>query len=1205
MSWLEKIVGVFADKALIPKVENVITECIDTSILDKQIDQKERDCLLDKYGNKQYYASLDKYITNNNIISLLISAARGKTNIQPIDKSDFLEKNNKEFINQYPQYKNTVAMYDITTVFAEIYDHVFWAINLINPHTQLGKLQNDMHRSEAESQYREDRIFAMLQDISEKLNEMPMAPIIGVVDIATQELGPCSDEINRFTQKIKDIETEYQCSNQFEEALSQYLELLQSITSILRGQPQSQIDTLICTLNCNVALCQSNLGNVDRAFRSLSTIQPEVASNSRTYHFVYAAIIINHNITEKYATAKEHLDQSLSIDSAYSRAFMLRQYLISLMGQMDCNTNIEELNNHFAVILTSGDDRRLIADYYMNRGLIYRAYGEPLTAISDFSRAIEYGYDSIVANFNIAAALYNQATLGVSKDIRVLFPAIDYSLMLHAMEILRTILADKQTNNQIDCVVKKLALSLYVSSCGLLGISHKLTPVKTYLCLAEEYETTRALLLGSDDKLTNDEISLLDDKDQLLINIRSLLDAKSYSKIENEIVNLINANSKSLSSPVFYILLQIYIISKQPAKYWQYRDIAIAQGVFGTPINIMDACVYELEGNISKSKIICDDIANTSNYYPILENVLRFYERNLYDEECSNLFLRIHDLWKKKSINIDDTNSFYSNLFSFFIKQHNPIVEKLLTEITPDDDTSIQCYYHINAAYYEAINDVTSLYNSLEKIDQYTFNFQVILNMVVCLRWLFKLDDAYTMGSNLLDNPIDEKDKVKVFWLISDILLLNNKTDDSYEWAKKAHDLTALNPYEPSHQAFLTRCVRCGRHDGLSNILEYKNEHPVVVNWFQAFSISDNKNFIEQIAQQFPDLGNLEDKEKEVSDLYRKGNMPINMVLRYYNGEWWKLFQFAETNKLNIWLGDKAMLEDEKNLITDALVVDAQTLIIMAYYGCLKVLQKIKCIHISYGSIATLQYCYISSESDYIVELIKWLTSTNNITYDPDGFIDEDSIPTKAFSRDFISGCNLALRNKIPFLYYDHLARKLKSAVEIGIPKEIQFISIPALCYLIERDHPNELSQMLYNLLKGCAFISFSADTIIYQISKNNYQVSKKILEPFLICKSSYDMESFAAVYLQSIYRLQKDHLDSSIVLAKIIISDASRVWRRGTHYRDMAESFSDSDAMHKATAIHSYVSSIFKGVRGIFLNLPRELIEPCAALERLVSETV
>ncbi len=69
----------------------------------------------------------------------------------------------------------------------------------------------------------------------------------------------------------------------------------------------------------------------------------------------------------------------------------------------------------------------------------------------------------------------------------------------------------------------------------------------------------------------------------------------------------------------------------------------------------------------------------------------------------------------------------------------------------------------------------------------------------------------------------------------------------------------------------------------------------------------------------------------------------------------------------------------------------------MAYYGCLKVLQKIKCIHISYGSIATLQYCYISSESDYIVELIKWLTSTNNITYEPDGFIDEDSIPTKAF----------------------------------------------------------------------------------------------------------------------------------------------------------------------------------------------------------------
>jgi len=99
-----------------------------------------------------------------------------------------------------------------------------------------------------------------------------------------------------------------------DDALSRYYELLQSITTKLRNQPENQIDALICSLYCNIALCQSNLGDAEKAFKSLNTISAPVAADSKTYHFVYASIIIQHTLSSQYDVAEQHLDRALEID---------------------------------------------------------------------------------------------------------------------------------------------------------------------------------------------------------------------------------------------------------------------------------------------------------------------------------------------------------------------------------------------------------------------------------------------------------------------------------------------------------------------------------------------------------------------------------------------------------------------------------------------------------------------------------------------------------------------------------------------------------------------------------------------------------------------------------------------------------------------------------------------------------------------------
>ena len=103
--------------------------------------------------------------------------------------------------------------------------------------------------------------------------------------------------------------------------------------------------------------------------------------------------------------------------------------------------------------------------------------------------------------------------------------------------------------------------------------------------------------------------------------------------------------------------------------------------------------------------------------------------------------------------------------------------------------------------------------------------------------------------------------------------------------------------------------------------------------------------------------------------------------------------------------------------------------------------------------------------------------------------------------------------------------------------------------------------------------------------AKHEFNVSADFLSPFLICKSDYDMESFAIVYLQAIHRLNDVHEDAAISLAKIILDDTFRVWRRGTYYRETAKNYDDSQALEKATRILHYVRTVLAGIKEIFPN--------------------
>lgn len=1208
MGLLSKLFGTvtstITENHIVPKAEVMVSSIYDNAVVDKKIAKEILEYVLEKYGQETFYNDLDSYITNNGLIENLIHTVRGKSNVQPSNQVEFATTNTYRFINQQKEYRNKgVQQKQIYDIFAWVFDFAFSKANSINPHTDSGKLQNELQRIDSASDWRDERTYAAIESLQREVTSLHAGIMSGSSIVCADEQVPesCPAEFETFTTNIKSIESEYQLKNQFEDAISKYYELLQSVSGNITGQNKKYADKLICTLNCNIALCQANLDEAGKAFRSLESIPKTTAEDSKTYHFVYAAVSIQHNESEKYSDAQIHLDRALKIDPQYHRAFLLRQYLYALIKAKECRANIEELNSHFSPVLSENSDQRLISDFYMNRGVIYLAYDDPFSASDDFKKAIEFGSNEVIAKLNLSAALYKQAVILLPKGERFFYPKVDYAKIGAVLTELKPIVTSVNIDTLQYKLIAEQAIKLFVSACTMIGARHGLSPLTKYLGLTRDYETTRALILGCHEELSDTTLSLLDETDRAFVHYRKLLENNEFDECGKELVELFTLSPERMSAPLFHILLQVFIATKDSESYWKYRSSAASAGVCGDLLDAMDACAFEIDGKPEQAKTLFNSIASTSDDYQLLDNTLRFFKRNMFNSECSALYLRIQELHEKGTILIEDLDEFYNGAIRFFVSINSPLAEDMIRRIAPQEVSSIN-FSRMQASIYSKTNDVGHLATCLSQIYGDMHNFQDGFNLALCQKWLMSYDCSLTTCFELSKASIENDNLVKLYWLISDLYLLKEDYDDSYAWAQKAHELMIQNPYDQSHQALFGRALRCGHQEGFAKILEYKKTHPVVVDWIEAFSIEKDENPVESLIKQLekfsPNAKSYSEQEKYLASKYRSQTIPINRLLEFYHNDLGQLFRFAEKNKIRISMGDRNQLQNEEKYINHHIAVDAQTLIILSYYGCLPALQSIEHIHINYGSLNTLQNYYLSFDYPYVHDLLRWIESADNITFHPDGFIEDGSTIIKALSRNFIASCVVSKDNNIPLLYSDSIAYACTAIPELNIFQKIAFVSIPALCNYYGQNYPESRDQMLYRLLTGCTFVSFSANTIINQIVSNNYSVSLEAMRPFLICKSDYDTKSFADVYLQAINGLYSQNHESAIKLSELIIDDTFRVWRRGTHYRMMAKEYNSIVDKARVLAISRYVFQIVAGIKQIVPNLSADLTQKCEELE-------
>lgn len=232
---------------------------------------------------------------------------------------------------------------------------------------------------------------------------------------------------------------------------------------------------------------------------------------------------------------------------------------------------------------------------------------------------------------------------------------------------------------------------------------------------------------------------------------------------------------------------------------------------------------------------------------------------------------------------------------------------------------------------------------------------------------------------------------------------------------------------------------------------------------------------------------------------------------------------------------------------------------------------------------------------------MKWIEKSENIVFHADGYLQVETELITALSRDFYACCGIALKLDIPLLYSDYVTPMCASFPEFKGIQGVNCVSIPALCHHHGKTSLVEQEQMLYRLLNGCTFINFTANTILQTLRDTEFESLNETLERFLICKSDYDMMSFAEVYLKALSLVCSEKSDAVLSFAEILLDNTIKVWRRGTSDRVWAVEYNVARSMDKAVRISSYALHMINGIKNIIPDLPTELKRKCEAFEKQV----
>ena len=1178
-------------KGLIKKGIEVATGIVEEKVADKakglwedkikypSVLAKTKERLMLIYGNKAFYNDIDKYCSQNNVMENLLENLSENDGNTKYSQTAFCDHHMRIFLDYYPKYaKDVLAKKEIFSLFDEMYSSIYEKVLLLPEHSQMGKMQIDMHIGNAEILERMNKLEELIVKQGISCVQPTSTSIAGQEDV-----GECSEEIEEYRKKANDLIKRHPPVEA--SAINEYLSLLSDIGIELRTESPKQVDQLICLLRSNISLCYCNIGNLELALENINKIKDDVGAESKVYNFVFAVIIITYSLSERYNEAECYLKKALDIDPKYDRAFLMLQYLNTLMNNDLPEHVIQKLDEKFANNTDIETDIK--NDYYIYRSYALRQNNQHTDAIKSLILAKENGCDSVQIDCNLGFIYYELAVKNVPKDKSVFRPDIDSQQLLKALEIYKNLIFDGKLD-ETPGFIKLRIIEVYVSCCSLLGIKHNLSPLENYLNLQGiEYEILRGLIFNTGNAIPPAHFELLKEEDILFARaINYIRGEGDYAQIKSTILDKDEIEISKIPEASMMLLVQMFVIEKDVDLYRKYKNY-IHSTRLKDILDCLDAYCLEIEGRIEEAKFILQKYSSSSTDYHLLWNIQNFYARNHFEDALGQTYLWMLRLLETNVICVENISELIERVVVHFVenKSYDCDVCSLFKYLAEDDERTwrLKCYY------YQSINDIPNLVFCTQKLYDKSRNVEHALNVIIGFRSMMKYDDALTFALAVKDqhSSMDNKLQVRLFKMISDIYLLGGEKDKSFDWATQANQLCKENPYDDTHCWYFMRGMRTGHSEVLKESIEYKNEHPVVIKWLSMFSIDENNpgqsilKQIEEFSGQSSD--DYQKREQEISKYYKAGLVSNAMILKNRSHDLPSFLNFVLTNKVKIFSGIIQQIEAEKPKLKDEVFVDATTLILLSELNVLDIFKDINKIYLTYDTINVLQtYCLTDSGSVIANKVLSWLNGSEKIILKERGYYYQpDKLMLDIFSDEILSCCYASQKHDIPMLSCESLFYQLMEVKEIDIP-DFNIVSIPTLCFS-KMAADQYQHQIIYRLLEKCTFVPFNAITIFYQIRNNSYVINPEQLKPFVQCNSTVDMISFANVYLATTAILHRRKKEVAVDFANMVIDNGIKIWNRGQYYRTWESDYEEYRI--KSKSIKEYCEYLITGLRELFVD--------------------
>lgn len=1150
MALAETIVTWVMDQLVDRTFSSAIEQIRELSFSNSEINsiEKIRQIFFQKYCNEPYYNDLDNYITQNKCIEVAVRFAGSAISKEQRSFSQFADYNCQKFLELYSRQKHHKN--SIKGVFELIRQTAIIEVNLSSD-LETRKLQVSLVQKTEEIK---NDIESSYKRLDKKIEQLPLQ----IANIS-YEAYKCEDhELQPFFDKIEYIKENFQKNQKYNAAIQEYNSCYQTVATQFQFKTSDGLKNLNCRLLCNIAICYANMGYFESARKSLQTAIG--ISLNKTVRNTYCAIALQTMDSKMYEQAILFMKTNLKENPDDIESFLFFQIFSVLCDEKNFEHVIGEMNSKKSII----KEQSMFEKYFEFKALIERLCGDFEQAIHDFEIALEYGYDKAVAQFNIASVFYSIATKdngsGFHLNLKIKW---DKLLVCHTMLIK---LLSNLPSNDLKYLLLPDILKLHLNCCMLLEKNNNVYLQQDLVTAVWDldYDSIRSFILTTPNDVVkqNNYVAKLNESDSAVWNIHQKIDLCNYA--EAEAIASSGLQRELFPHPVliYDILLQISLNQSDCKKYIMYRDQMIAEGLISPSYQMMEACYAELSGQIEEAKSRIDTLLLSNRGFSNLENAIKFYRRNKFESDALKTIRLILEYKKSGIIYVSHADTYYRSIFEFVLNNDFELCNEIVEHIDIDEiSEELLSQLQLDVASYK--NDLPRISMLNKKLFDLTQDSRYLINSASAKLNMGDYVLAEEILQSLSYSKLDQDERWHYNLLYSKIELLKSSYEKAFEYAQLAHQDNLDRPKHPSHSYYLSVATRCGHlSEGLRDTLLFKKENPVVVDYIKEIpSIETDESGNKFLSQEFQDFLTEQQKAQEMRQrFYREGHLGIYQIANFETGADYAnlVSQFFSSNgeKLKIFCGDLRILNSEVDLLkrTSSITVDALSLVLLAQFDLLNLLNPYKSIYVGYSTFTYIQECLVSYgiSSKIYKAIYDWINQSPNCIKYPDGPIAFEDEVKSIFPIHLLGSVNVAHQKDIPLLYGDLLEAALFRKMGNQFGTAISLVSINSLVNAME--DTDQARRIRCQLMQYVSFINFSAEDILYWID-SNHEVSAAVIARFLTCSSNVDVMSFAGVYRATLIQLKNINPAWAKSFALELIINTEKLRKKVTYYELTIES--------------------------------------------------